>query len=197
LNPALLSELREGGRSGRSTPEIRDVLSLEVDGVDLLAGLSEDSLLEVIAELARAVARLMAGRRCARVACSGGGVELLLERRGSQLLLSLVRLQRPARVTVSDLELELPALAQAVLEGGRLLLRDLLALHPSIVEAEPARRLTRALKALAGQKLLAPERAWPGARATQPLVYAQSGLQLPAIRLELEDPESRDRKSVV
>jgi outer membrane protein assembly factor BamB len=191
LNPALLSELRDGGRNGRSTPEIRDVLSLEVDGVDLLAGLSEDSLLEVIAELARSVARLISGSRCARVACSGGGVELLLERRGSQLLLSLVRLQRPARVTVSDLELDLPALAQAVLEGGRLLLRDLMALHPSIIETQPARHLARALKALAGQKLLAPDRASPRARAAQPLVYAQSGPQLPAVRLELEDRDAR------
>jgi outer membrane protein assembly factor BamB len=191
LNPALLTELRAQGRSGHAAPEIRDVLSLEIDGVDLLAGLSEDSLLEVIAELARSVAKVMAGRRCSRVSCSGGGVELLLERRGSQLLLSLVRLQRPARVTVSDLEIELSALAQAVLDGGRLLLRDLRTLHPAIVETPPARQLSRALKALAEQKLLAPESVLRRRGARQPLVYAQSGVQRPAVRLELEDPDSR------
>ncbi len=191
LNPALLTELRAGGRAGHAAPEIRDVLSLEVDGVDLLAGLSEDSLLEVIAELARSVAKVMAGRRCSRLSCSGGGVELLLERRGSQLLLSLVRLQRPARVTVSDLELELGALAQAVIEGGRLLLRDLRTLHPAIVETPPARQLSRALKELAEQKLLAPERVLRRGGPHPPLVYAQSGIQRPAVRLELEDPDSR------
>jgi outer membrane protein assembly factor BamB len=190
LNPALLNELRGGGRRG-SPPEIRDVLCLEVDGVDLLAGLSEDSLLEVVAELARSVARLMAGRRCARLACSGGGVELLLERRGSSVFLSLVRLQRPARVTVSDLELELPALAQAVLDGGRVLQRDLLALHPSIGETEPARNLAKALKILSAQRVHPPDRSSPPASGAKPLVYAQSGLQLPALRLELEDPEAR------
>src|SRR5580693_9351538 len=104
-NPSLLAELRTVvGRGARQLP-IVDVLGVEVDGIDLFTGLSEDRIVEVTADLAAAISRMASGYRRAQVSCSGGDVELLLERRGEQALLSMVRLRRPSGVLLRDLEI--------------------------------------------------------------------------------------------
>ena len=193
-NPHLLAELRAGVGRGVPHPPIMDVLGVEVDGIDLFAGLSaglsEDRIVEVTADLAAAVSRLASGYRRAQVSCSGGAVELLLERRspGPRLALSMVRLRRPSAVILRDLELDLAALAGATLQSGRALLEDLRRIHPRLAEGAPAERLRRAL----GGALARPPR--PLARRVQPeapepqrpLIAQSHHAHAPGYRLELE-----------
>ncbi len=123
--------------------EIVDVLSIEVDGVDIGAGRTEGSLLLAAEGLVRAVARLVAGEAQASVPFQEGAVELLLRRRGGSALLSVVTLHRPARVLARDVEVDLMALAHAAREASGRLCRDLAEIQP-LAAAEPlSKRLLR------------------------------------------------------
>ena len=118
-DPALRAALRLGADPRRTevAREVVDALALEVDGVDLAAGLAEGPLLPTLESLLRATARVLGGASHATVAFADGQVELLLRRRGRSALLSVVSLSRPSRVLARDVEVDLDALAAAALDA--------------------------------------------------------------------------------
>ncbi len=190
-NPRLLSQLRAAtGERALARAAIVDSVSIEIDGVDLVAGIEEDSVLPVISELTTAIASLAAGRSRSSVAFRAAGVELLLERRKDRVRLSLVRLQQPAGVVMRGVEVELEALCRAALECGRAFLLELGAINPALVAAAPARRL-----ATATQRLSSGARPDGAARKSREAATAGaprvSGITagLPACTLEFQDRE--------
>ena len=188
-NPRLLSQLRAAtGEGALARAAIVDTVSIEIDGVDLVAGIEEDSVLQVTSELAVAIAGLASGRDRSAVAFRAAGVELLLERQGDRVRMSLVRLQRPAGVVLRGVEVELEALCRAALECGRALLFELGALNPALVEASAARRLAAATQRLS--KGSRPGRA-PQRRAGQPDAAVVEGATpgLPSCAFDFQDRE--------
>ena len=106
LNPAYLGELRalSGARArGYTGADILDVLGIEVDGVDIAAGVGEARVLLAVEELAQALLRVGQGEPAAQATIGPGPTELVLEARGSDLLLTLVTLAPPSRVLASGL----------------------------------------------------------------------------------------------
>src|SRR2546422_2990521 len=105
LNPAYVGELRalRGARAkGFTGSDILDVLGIEVDGVDIAAGVGEARVLQAVDELAQALIRIGEGQPAAQATIGPGPTELVLEARGHDLLLTLVTLAPPARVIASD-----------------------------------------------------------------------------------------------
>jgi outer membrane protein assembly factor BamB len=168
-DPALLSALRRGAPSARAAAARAavDAIALEVDGVDVAAGLAEGPLLAVLEALLRAVARIVAGASHATVAFPDGEVELLLRRRGAAALLTVVALSRPSRVIARDVEVEVDALAAAALDASAALCRDLAELLPGS-EAREARPLRAAARALRRTEEGTPPRPRPGGAARSP-----------------------------
>ncbi len=123
--------------------EIVDVVSIEIDGVDIGSGRTEGSLLAAAEGLVRAVARLVAGEAQASVPFQEGAVELLLRRRGGSALLSVVTLHRPARILARDVEVDLTALAKAAREASSRLCLDLAEVQPLAAGEPLSKRLLR------------------------------------------------------
>ncbi|MHB8419112.1 MAG: outer membrane protein assembly factor BamB family protein [Myxococcales bacterium] len=144
-NSRLLSQLRA---ATGERPGIVDAVGIEIDGVDLAAGLSEDSVLHVTSELAAAVASLASGRARASVGFRAAGVELLLERRHERVRLSLVQLRPPTARNPRGVDVELEALCRAALESSRTLLRELGAINPALLRGPAGRRLASAVRSL-------------------------------------------------
>src|SRR5947209_3384806 len=95
LNPAYVGELRalRGARAKAFVgADILDVLGIEVDGVDIAAGLGEGRVLLGVEELAGALLRLAEGEPAAEATIGPGPTELVLEARGPDLLLTLCTL---------------------------------------------------------------------------------------------------------
>src|SRR5512142_1711973 len=90
LDPSLCAALRRGAGPDRlaAARTAVDALALEVDGVDIAAGLAEGPLLATLEALLRAVARIVAGASHATVSFADGESELLIRRRGGTALLS-------------------------------------------------------------------------------------------------------------
>ena len=79
------------------------MVGIEIDGVDIAAGVGEAQVLVAVAELAEALVRLATGLPAAQATVGPGPTEVLLESRGSDVLLSLVRLAKPAKVLAAGL----------------------------------------------------------------------------------------------
>lgn len=148
-DPSLRAALRRGAGPDRlaAVRGVVDALAIEVDGVDIAAGLAEGPLLPALEALLRAVARVVAGASHTTVTFPDGEVELLLRRRGRTALLSVVALSRPSRVLARDVEVELDALAAATLDATADLCGELAELLPG-AEAREARPLRAAARAL-------------------------------------------------
>ena len=67
-NPSYLRELREG----KSGADILDVLGVEVDGVDIAAGVGEAQVLLAVAELAAALQHIAEGTAAAQATIGPG-----------------------------------------------------------------------------------------------------------------------------
>jgi outer membrane protein assembly factor BamB len=149
-DPAFLSALRRGAGPARSAAAraVVDAVALEVDGVDVAAGLAEGPLLPTLEALLRAVARIVGGASHATVAFPEGEVEVLIRRRERFALLTVVVVSRPSRILARDVEVEVDALAEAALEASAALCRDLAELLPGAEgrEARPLRAAARALR---------------------------------------------------
>jgi len=144
LNPAYVGELRalRGARAkGFTGSDILDVLGIEVDGVDIAAGVGEARVLQAVDELAQALIRIGEGQPAAQATIGPGPTELVLEARGHDLLLTLVTLAPPARVITSGLLVDGQKMRAATLHAARGLLLDLLAISPALSGARLARRL--------------------------------------------------------
>jgi outer membrane protein assembly factor BamB len=168
-DPDLRAALRRGAGPARAAAAraVVDALALEVDGVDVAAGLAEGPLLPALEALLRAVARIVGGASHATVAFSDGEVELLIRRRGRAALLTVVGLSRPSRVISRDVEVEVDALAAAALDASAALCRELAELLPG-AEAREARLLRAAARALRRTEEGAPPRVRAAGRARPP-----------------------------
>src|SRR5260370_41538836 len=101
MNPAYVGELRAlDAASARASAfsDILDVLTLEVDGVDITAGVGEARVLVAVDELAQAVLRLGDGEPAAQATVGPGPTEPVLEAHGLDVVMTLLSLQPPARV---------------------------------------------------------------------------------------------------
>src|SRR5438045_7207747 len=105
-NPGYVGKLRrlEGPHLQRFEGSgILDVLGIEVDGVDIAAGVGEAEILVAMDELCRALSRLSAGSPAAQATVGRGPTELVLEARGPDVLLTLVSRAPAARLPPSGL----------------------------------------------------------------------------------------------
>jgi outer membrane protein assembly factor BamB len=154
-DPALRAAARHriGPARIAAAREVVGALALEVDGVDIAAGLAEGPLLAGLEALLRAVARVVRGEPHATVGFADGAVELLIRRRGRSAFLSVVALSRPSRVLARDVEVEVDALASAVLDASATLCAELAEVLPGAEarEARPLRAAARALRRAEGE----------------------------------------------
>ncbi|MHB1844775.1 MAG: PQQ-binding-like beta-propeller repeat protein, partial [Deltaproteobacteria bacterium] len=192
LDAQLLSELRSPRGPRALERALVDAVGIEVDGVDLAAGLAEGSVLSIMSELSRVVASLGAGARRGSVAFRGEGVVLLLERECERVRLTLVRLSRPAGVVLRGVEVELDALRRATLDCGLALLRELRSINPALAQGPSVRRLSLAVSRLgarAQESSLEPELDQRGRprRKEKLALRGGSGPGFPACRFELSD----------
>jgi outer membrane protein assembly factor BamB len=169
LNPTYVGELRSLSRArakGFNGAEIFDVLGIEVDGVDIAAGVGEARVLQAVDELAQALIRIGEGHPAAQATIGPGPAELVLEARGHDLLLTLVTLAPPAHVLASGLLVDAQKMRTATLHAVRGLLLDLLSISPALSNARLARRLGAASAQLARRGRLR-GRQWPS-RQSEP-----------------------------
>jgi hypothetical protein len=147
-DPRIAAALRSAapGARARAARELSDALAIEVDGVDLAAGLAEAPLLPSLEDLLRAIARVVAGASDAAVVLGDGGLELVLRRRGPSALLTVVALGRPSRLLARDVEVDMDALAAAALEAAAGFCRELAEAVPGASrDARPLRAAARHL----------------------------------------------------
>ena len=185
LNPSYLADLREDSSKGEG---VLDVLGIEVDGVDIAAGLGEARVIAAVDELSQAMLRLGDGEPAAQATVGPGPTELVIESRGQDLLLSLVSLAPPARMVASGLLVDARAMRQAVLHAARSLLLDLLGISAAMGDAPVAQRLGQACARLARRPLQAP-RPWPAAeQSAKAMVAAAPGAKKRGESLRLQLP---------
>ncbi len=106
-------------------PEALDGFGLELDGVALVPGASEEPLGLVLEQLLVATAALGAGQSLAQVSLPESTQELLLVRRGEELTLQVLRLGRPAGAVRPPVTLEVEAWRRAVVRAARSWISDL------------------------------------------------------------------------
>src|SRR5688572_24874069 len=75
----------------------KDAFGLELDGVDLLAGASEERLDRVVEALLAALIDLVDGAPFSEVALPEAHLELVLGRRDAEVRVEVVRVGRPAK----------------------------------------------------------------------------------------------------
>lgn len=102
----------------------RDAFALELDGVNLLPGVIDEPLNEVMAELVEAVGAVVGGERAGQLSLPGVQVEVCLWRRpGTELELSVIDLgQPPARL--GQVVVEAADFAAAALRSARTFLEE-------------------------------------------------------------------------
>ena len=147
MNPGYLGELRALSAPRAKVFDgggILDVLGIEVDGVDIAAGVGEAEVLVAVDELLAALRRLAQGSAAAQATVGRGPTELVLESRRGDVLLSLVTLAPPARVLASGLLLDSTRLWSEAAGAARTLATDLLRISPLVAQSPLLRRLRRA-----------------------------------------------------
>lgn len=102
-----------------------DSFGLELDGVELLPGASEEPLGKVMEELTRAVRGLLAGRAFAQVSLSEAHLELVLTRYEDAVDVRVVSLARPAKVARLAGRIDLTELQESAVRVGRRWLAEL------------------------------------------------------------------------
>jgi hypothetical protein len=135
-------------RGASLAEEAWDALGIEVDGIDISRGLLEGRLVVTLASLLDAVDALATGRRRSAQVGFPSGVVLLLTRRGTSILLSLVRLVRPSRVLFQDVEVDLGEFSSAAAESARDFLASLASRYPRASEHPLVRELSERASAL-------------------------------------------------
>ncbi len=125
--------------------EALDGFGLELDGLALVPGASEEPLGLVMEQLLVATAALAAGQGMAQVSLPESGQELLLIRQGEQLQLHVLRLGRPAGAVRAPVTLDAGAWRRAVVRAARGWIEDLRATAaPARVRAKARALLARA-----------------------------------------------------
>jgi len=171
-DPRIAAAVEALGQRARSTVarEVSDALAIEVDGIDIAAGLAEAPLLPSLEDLLRAISRVVGGAPHAAVVLGDGGLELVLRRRGGSALLTVVALGRPSRLLARDVEVDVEALAAAALEAAAGFCRDLAAAVPGADrDVRPLRAAARKLsRAQPRTPLRAPPEPTVGSQGPQP-----------------------------
>lgn len=185
LNPAYIGELRATRPGAFTGEDVLDVLGIEVDGIDIAAGLGEAEVLVAVDELSQALLRLSEGAVAAQATVGRGPTELVLEARGPDVALSLVSLAPPSRVLASGLIVEGARLRAAAVAAVAAIRHDLLAVSASLRASPLLQRLDSA-----SEQLLEPPRrrakAWPPSRARAVNLSAGRG----ALHLSVELPDA-------
>lgn len=187
LNPGYLGELRAltAPRARAFTgAEILDVLGVEVDGVDIAAGVGEAQVLVAVDDLLQALLRLGDGEPAAQATIGPGPTEIVLEARGYDVLATLVSLAPPARFVASGLLLDAARLRAAALMAARGLLLDLIAISPVLSRTPLAKRLAAGCRTLS-RKTGAMGSGWPGTPARAVAVKGSGGGN---VRCEISAP---------
>ena len=188
MNPTYVGELRAlTSPRGFTGAEILDVLGVEVDGVDIAAGVGEARVLVAVDELSQALLRMGDGEPAAQATIGPGPTELVLEARGPDLLLTLVSLAPPARVLAGGLLVDARKMRSATLHAARGLLLDLLAISPVLSDAPLAQRLGESCAQLARRPTKAARR-WPSKEAAaRAMVFypADARRRLESLQLQL------------
>lgn len=126
-----------------------DSIGLELDGVDLLAGASEEPLAKVVPDLVEALHRLVVeGSPVEQVSFSEAHLEVGLVRRGAEVDVAVVSLSRPARLTRPPVRVDLVELAEAAARCGRALVKDLSEGAPALLRSTRHRLLLRQMDEL-------------------------------------------------
>ncbi len=137
--------------------EALDGFGLELDGLALVPGASEEPLGIVMEQLLLATAALAAGQPLAQVSLPESSQELLLVRKAEQLHLHVLRLGRPAGAVRPPVTLETEAWRRAVVRAGRGWIEDLRATRvPARVRAKARRLLAQADREPPALQALAP-----------------------------------------
>ena len=185
LNPGYLDELRALSPPGARSFDgggILDVVGIEVDGVDIAAGVGEAEVLVAVDELLAALRHLGEGSAAAQATVGRGPTELVLEARGPDVLLSLVTLAPPARMLASGLLLDSGRLWSAAAAAARSLAADLVRISPALVHSPLLRRLRGAAPRPPAGRTRA--LAWPHAEGRSFLARSGRG----AVRCEVQVP---------
>lgn len=183
MNPGYLGELRALSAPRAKVFDgggILDVLGIEVDGVDIAAGVGEAEVLVAVDELLAALRRLAQGSAAAQATVGRGPTELVLESRGSDVLLSLVTLAPPARVLASGLLLDSTRLWSEAASAARTLATDLLRISPLVAQSPLLRRLRRSGRPPPRQRAAL----WPRSEGRSFVARAGRG----AVRCEVQVP---------
>jgi len=190
-NPAYALELAGEGARNFDGEQILDVLGIEVDGVDIAAGVGEGRVLIAMEELLRALLDLGDGASAAQATIGPGPTELVLEARGEDLLLTLVSLAPPSRVLASGLLVDAQKMQKAVLQAARGLLLDLLAIAAELGSAQVSQRLSEASARLARQHKK-DARKWPRREISARTIVCKAQPFGEAVSLQLP-PETMSR----
>jgi outer membrane protein assembly factor BamB len=190
-NPAYALELSGGGARNFDGEQILDVLGIEVDGVDIAAGVGEGRVLLAMEELLRALFNLGEGASAAQATIGPGPTELVLEARGEDLLLTLVSLSPPSRVLAAGLLVDAQKMQKAVLQAARGLLLDLLAIAAELGSAQISQRLSSASAQLARQRKKE-ARKWPRREISARTIVCKAQPFGEAVSLQLP-PETMSR----
>jgi hypothetical protein len=126
-----------------------DSIGLDLDGVDLLAGASEELLPKVVPDLVDAICALwLKGAPLAQVSLPEAHLELLLRRVDTEVELSVVSLARPARLTRPPLRLDLFEVAEAARRSAHGLLEDFAEVAPELLRTGRNLQLAHQLQLL-------------------------------------------------
>lgn len=137
---------REGAADGPL-----DAFGLELDGVELLTGASEEPLAQLVPALVEAAAALQAGERTAEISLHEAHFELCFVRAGggsADVELMVVSLARPARLVHPPLTLDVHALIEASARCARQWAKDAGEAAPALVQTGPWRTTEKKIRVL-------------------------------------------------
>ncbi|MGQ0508646.1 MAG: outer membrane protein assembly factor BamB family protein [Myxococcaceae bacterium] len=126
-----------------------DAFGLDLDGVNLLPGASEEPLAKVVPELIEALSALsLDGKFFAQVSLAEAHLELLLHRKGTDVEVQVVSLGRPSRRVRPPVHVELEELVTAACRCARVLADDVGDAAPSLAKTQKHRKMLKQLTAL-------------------------------------------------
>lgn len=128
-----------------------DAFGLELDGVELLTGASEEPLAQLVPALIDAAAALQAGERTAEISLHEAHFELCFTRAASgsaDVELMVVSLARPARLVHPPLTIDVHALIEACARCARQWAKDAGEAAPRLVQTGPWRTAEKKVRAL-------------------------------------------------
>ncbi|MBX5480421.1 MAG: PQQ-binding-like beta-propeller repeat protein [Myxococcaceae bacterium] len=125
-----------------------DAFGLDLDGVDLFAGASEEPLERVVADLADALyAVAVRGERAAEFGLPESHLEIVLRRSDADVEVEVVNLARPARRVKGPVRVDVGEFVEAAVSCIRALLRDVGEAAPDL-HPEVRRALSKKAEAL-------------------------------------------------